>query len=308
MTIQGEIPASQLGTTLIHEHVLVDFIGADRISASRWDRAEVVAKVLPYLREARERGLKTLLECTPAFLGRDPLLLLELAEQSGLQLLTNTGYYGAVDNKYLPPWAFDETAEQLAQRWTAEFEQGIEGTSVRPGFIKIGVNAGTLSELHRKLVKAAALTHLRTGLTICSHTGPAATALEEIEVLRTHGVAPRAFVWVHAQGEPVKNWYVKAAQLGTWVSLDGLGWGNPEEYVPWIELLKTNGYLSHVLLSHDAGWYRPGEPDGGTFVGYTPLFDRLLPALRKRGFTENDFEQLLVTNPADAFTLRVRKV
>lgn len=307
ITVNGAIRPQQMGKTLIHEHLLVDFIGADKISVDRWNREEVLKVVLPYLLEVKKQGVKTFLDCTPAFLGRDVHLLQLAAQKSGLQILTNTGYYGAVDNKYLPKWAFTETAEQLADRWTAEFENGIDGTDVRPGFIKIGVNPGPLSELHRKLVRAAGLTHLRTGLTICSHTGPALAAFEEIEELQRTGVHPSAFVWVHAQGESNKNLYTKAAQLGAWVSLDGMGWGDWENYASWLDLLKSNRLLHRVLISHDAGWYKPGEPKGGNFIGFTALFEKVFPILRQKGFTQDDFDQLLIRNPAEAFKLRVRK-
>ncbi|AEI48166.1 phosphotriesterase family protein [Runella slithyformis] len=307
ITVNGAIRPQQMGRTLIHEHLLVDFIGADKISVDRWSREEVLKVVLPYLLEVKKQGVKTFLDCTPAFLGRDVHLLQLAAQKSGLHILTNTGYYGAVDNKYLPKWAFTETAEQLADRWTAEFENGIDGTDVRPGFIKIGVNPGPLSELHRKLVRAAGLTHLRTGLTICSHTGPALAAFEEIEELQRTGVHPSAFVWVHAQGESNKNLYTKAAQMGAWVSLDGMGWGDWENYASWIDLLKSNRLLNRVLISHDAGWYKPGEPNGGSFVGFTALFEKVFPILRQKGFTQADFDQLLVHNPAEAFKIQVRK-
>lgn len=307
ITVNGAIRPQQMGRTLIHEHLLVDFIGADKISFDRWNREEVLKVVLPYLLEVKKRDVKTFLDCTPAFLGRDVHLLQLAAQKSGLQILTNTGYYGAVDNKYLPKWAFTETAEQLADRWTAEFEKGIDGTDVRPGFIKIGVNPGPLSELHRKLVRAAGLTHLRTGLTICSHTGPALAAFEEIEELQRTGVHPSAFVWVHAQGESNKNLYTKAAQLGAWVSLDSMGWGDWENYASWIDLLKSNRLLHRVLISHDAGWYKPGESNGGNFIGFTNLFEKVFPVLRQKGFTQDDFDQLLIRNPAEAFKIRVRK-
>ena len=114
ITVKGRIPAASMGTTLIHEHFLVDFIGADKIHYNRWNRDEVLKKVLPYLSEVKEYGVKTILDCTPAFLGRDVVLQKRLADESGLQILTNTGYYGAAGNKYLPKWAFIETPEQIA--------------------------------------------------------------------------------------------------------------------------------------------------------------------------------------------------
>ena len=62
--------------------------------------------------------------------------------------------------------------------------------------MKIGVNGASLTDLEQKLIKAAALTHLETGLTICTHTGPAIAAFEQIDLLKKNGVAPNAFVWV----------------------------------------------------------------------------------------------------------------
>ena len=56
------------------------------------------------------------------------------------KMITNTGYYGAAGDKYVPQHAYEETVDQLADRWTGEWEDGIEGTGIRPGFIKGGVD------------------------------------------------------------------------------------------------------------------------------------------------------------------------
>lgn len=85
-TVTGKLPVAEMGATLIHEHVLVDFIGADKISPACWKHDDVIRKVLPYLLEIKERGIKTLVECTPAFIGRDVALLKKLSEQSGLHI------------------------------------------------------------------------------------------------------------------------------------------------------------------------------------------------------------------------------
>jgi phosphotriesterase-related protein len=307
-TVSGSIDANALGTTLIHEHFLVDFIGAAKTNFDRWDRDSVVKKVLPFLIEAKQAGVKSIFDCTPNFLGRDVVLLQMLTQQSGLNIITNTGYYGAVGNKYLPEWAFTDSAEQLATRWINEFENGIDATLIKPGFIKISVDAidGGLSEMHKKLVRAAALTHLKTGLTICSHTGPSTPASEEINILQATGVHASAFVWVHSQAEKDKAMHSKIAQLGSWVSLDGIGWGDIDNYADCIHQLKLNGLLHRVLISHDAGWYKPDEPSG-EFKGYTNIFTELIPRLKEKGFITEDIDQLLIKNPAEAMGMRVRK-
>lgn len=308
ITVNGPIDIRKLGTTLMHEHVLVDFIGADQTNSNRWDKMDVINKVSPYFMEAKSAGVKTIVECTPAFLGRDVRLLKMLADKTKVQIITNTGYYGAIGNKYLPPWAFTETAEQLAARWTDDFEYGIDGTTIRPGIIKISVDASPdgLSDLHIKLVKAAALTHLKTGLIIYCHTGPGKAALEEIEILKKQEVHPSALVWVHAQAEADRSLHIQAARMGTWVSLDGIT-NNFDNYVESIIKLKEAGYLDRILISHDAGYYKPGENNGGSFTGYMAIFNELIPRLTQKGFTQKDIRQLLQKNPAEALQLRVRK-
>ena len=102
MTVRGSIPAEQMGKTLIHEHLLVDFIGADKIDPSRWENQKVIDRVVPYIEDLTQLQFQTMIECTPAYLGRDPSLLYEISQKTGLHLITNTGFYGAVDNKYLP--------------------------------------------------------------------------------------------------------------------------------------------------------------------------------------------------------------
>ena len=300
-TVNGPILIDSMGLTLIHEHMLVDFIGADSISPDRWNRDSVEKKVLPYLLEVKKYGVRTILDCTPSYLAKDPLLLKSLSEKSGIQILTNTGFYGAVGGKYLPDFVQTETAEQLAKRWIDEFENGIEGTGIKPGFIKISVNEGdTLSAIDQKLVRAAAITHLNTGLTIASHTGTWKTAAQEVIILQEMGVEPSEFVWVHAQAEKDFNNYRKAAGMGVWISLDGIGW-SIDPYVDRLVFAKENGILRNVLISHDAGWFDPAKPGGGDFQPFTNIFEKLIPILNTEGYTESDLNQLLVENPRKAF-------
>ena len=308
MTVLGPMAPSTLGMTLPHEHVLVDFIGAAQVSRDRYRADEVVEVASPHLQRVKALGCRTLVECTPAFIGRDPALLQRLAQAVGIHLLTNTGYYGASKNKFLPPHAFTETAPQLARRWLREWGDGIEGTGIRPGFIKIGVDGGPLSEVHRKLVRAAAQTHRASGLTIAAHTGNGAAALDEIATVREEGVSGSAFVWVHAQSEKDMNLHLRALELGAWVEFDGISPSSIARHVELVRNAKQRGLLHRVLVSHDAGWYHVGEPGGGKFRAYDTLFTDFLPALREQGFNEADIEQLLVTNPREAFAVQPRLI
>ena len=296
-----------MGLSLTHEHVLVD--GSKGATGEIWwDREDVKKVVIPYLDELKEHGCRTFFEFTPSYIGKDVKLLKELADATGLQIITNTGYYGANNNKHIPDHAYGESAEQLAARWVSDFKNGMQGTTIKPGFIKTAVNKGPLSEFHQKLIKAATLTHLKTGLTIASHTSDGEPAMQEIEVVIENGADPSAFIWTHAQHEKDLSIHLEAAKKGAWVSLDNVRRKNVEKYVTKILNLKENGYLGQILLSHDAGWYTPGQENGGNFRGYTSLFTHLIPALRETGFTQDEIDQIMIKNPAEAFAIRVREV
>ncbi len=316
MTVTGQIPTEKMGLTLVHEHVMVDWVGADSTGYDRWDKQEVFSRALPFVKEAQGYGVMTILDCTPAYLGRDPQVLKMLSEATGVQFLTNTGFYGFGENKFVPERVLKSSAEEIAAEWMDEFRNGIEGTGIKPGFIKISVEAeDTLSDTHQKLVQAAALTHLKTGLTIVSHTGKDAPAMAQIKILKEMGVSPEAFVWTHAQNGTLKG-YLTAAGQGAWISLDNVNSepttednaaGNIDWYVDVLSSLKKSNLLNKVLISQDSGWYNVGAPNGGDYKGYTAIFTALLPALRKSGFTQDDIDQLLLTNPEKAYALRVRK-
>lgn len=305
-----------MGVTLTHEHILVDFIGADSTGYFRWNRDSVIARVLPAVLKAKKAGVKTIFECTPEYLGRDPLLLKELSERSGITFITNTGYYG-FNNKFLPETFYSLDAETLAEKWSGEFFNGIEGTEIRPGFIKIAVNpVDSLSPADEKIITAAALTHLKTGLTIASHTGAEKPAFAQIAILRKNGVHPSAFIWVHAQQGTIES-NLEAAREGAWISLDNLRYRpnlkpgdrfSIDWYADRVKVLKDNMLINRILLSHDSGWYDPAKPRGGTLNGYTDIFEYLIPALRNIGFSDSDIDQLLIKNPAAAFTIKIRKI
>ncbi|NJK97120.1 MAG: phosphotriesterase [Bacteroidales bacterium] len=289
-TVSGKLDPDKTGWFLQHEHVLVDFIGAKEVTPSRYDRKEAFDKIIPYLRELKSLGYNTFAECTPQFLGRDVLLLQELAMASGLNIITNTGLYGTRDGKYLPDYAFTETPSQLADRWLKEWNNGIEGTGIKPGFIKISVDKAPIKSFQQNLVKAAAITHLESGLPILSHTGEADAAFEQIAILKEFKVHPAAFVWVHAQSEKDPEKHKKVLSLGAWASYDGIAWDNPQRYLELISHAKNTGFLDQVLISHDAGWYHVGEANGGYYKGYTAIHKALIPLLKQSNFTDMEVE------------------
>lgn len=307
-TVRGPIPSKDLGPTLIHEHILVDFIGARKFSRDRYDREAVHETMLPYLKQLIDQGITALAESTPIYLGRDPLLLRELSESSGLHLLTNTGLYAAGEREessepYLPEYAYELSAEMLAGGWLKEWYEGIEGTDVRPGFIKIGVNQGELRPVSEKIVKAAAITSKYSGLVVACHTVSGVGAAQILDQFEQQKVDPARFIYVHAQGEEQLSLHLECAKRGAWIEYDGISPASAEKHLELILRMLEKGYEDQVLISQDAGWYRPGEPQGGSIRGFDYLMSHFINKLLDEGVPTATIDHLLIHNPRRALEL-----
>lgn len=304
-TVTGPLTDDHPGIFLPHEH-LFSLFGADITETPQYDREKLFAAVLPYLKSLKQMGCGVIADCTTAYFGRDPLLLKELSQQSGVLVLTNTGLYGAANDRYVPPFAYQESAVELAQRWIREAEQGIEGTGIKPGFIKIGVDDGPLSEIDAKIVRAAALTHLQTGLVIAAHTGNNPTAaLQQIEILMQEGVHPGAWIWVHANSVQDREALVRAAKMGAWIEFDGISPTSIDLHLELVKMMQNEGLLNQVLLSHDGNSFRHGDRPAKP---YDALFQHFIPVLQQAGFPKKAIQKLTVTQPIRAFHPVIRKV
>ena len=296
-TVLGPVPARQFGFALTHEHVMCDFIGADKTGPHRWNVEEVVRTMRPYFDELKQRGVTGFVDCTPAYIGRDPRVLKRLAEETGLHILTNTGYYGGAKDKFVPKHAYTESEEQLAARWIAEWKHGIEGTGVKPGFMKIGVDEakdGQLSDIDAKLVRAAALASSETNLAVVCHTGGASGGLAAARLFAGN---KGKFIVAHSDGHGL-DINKQIADLGAWVSFDAISRKPLETHLKLVQAMIEHR-ADRLLLSHDNGWYAVGEAQ--KIRGYTYLPDTLLPALRKAGISDAMIHKLTVENPASAF-------
>ena len=308
MTVNGPVEANKLGFTLTHEHIMADFIGAEKYSKSRYNADEVFEVALPFVKDVKAKGVDTFVDCTPVYLGRDASILKRLSDACRINMLTTTGYYGAVNEKFVPSLAYNESAHQLANRWIDEWNNGIEGTKIKPGLIKTSTDKGPLTPMQRKLVQAAGITHLATGLTIAVHSGDGSAAFEQLNILKEMGVSPAARIWVHAQSEANKEMYIKAGNLKTWVSFDGVNPGTLAANLDYLKIMKENNLLEQVLVSQDSGWYNVGEPKGGNFKPYTCIITEFIPMLQQNGFTTEELDLIFRKNPARAFAIKVRKL
>ena len=302
-TVSGKINPSQLGLTLTHEHIMSNF-GKSITDSDKYDTSSLLAQVIPYLKYLKTLGVESIVDCTANYFGRRTDLLKTISDSTGIRIITNTGIYGAANDKYIPSFAFDETAEYLSKVWIDEFENGIDNTPIKPGFVKLAFDDGTPSDIDTKLFKAGILTHLATGLTLAVHTGGNIEAVElQTKLLTEHKVHPSAWIWVHANTVTDDHVLLAIAKKGAWISLDGVNMSNTKEYIDRILLFKEHNLLHKLLLSHDGNAF----PAGGPIRKFEAILVHLIPELLQSGLDDNDIDQLLVVNPREAFIPKIRR-
>ena len=302
-TLKGSMEIDSLGLILPHEHLFTDLRGPLVPAYAQAEPADVMRVVKPFLADAFEAGVTALVECSTIGVGRNLEALQHLAEFSPIHIIAPTGVYR---DAFIPPPLREMSEEDLAKLWVSELTEGIEGTSVRAGFIKLAMSDDGPTELEKRNLRAAALASKATGAVIASHTIGGRVAREEMDVLKEAGHDLQRFIWIHAQTEPDVNVLKEAAKRGAFVELDSVGaphQSQAELVDTTIALIKV-GYIDHILLSHDAGWYDPAHSDGlpnGGYRGYTALKKEFLPELSARGVSEEQLLHITVSNPARAF-------
>lgn len=303
-TVQGAIDMSELGITLTHEHIMSNY-GKEISEASNYDSLKLFNQVIPYLKKLKTSGVHSIFDCTTAYFGRRVDLLKKISEATEIQIITNTGFYGAANDRYIPEFAYKASASAIADIWINEFENGIKGTKIKPGFIKLAFDdSRSPSNIDKKLFEAGLITHLTTGLTLAVHTGKNIAAVKlQIALLNEYNIHPSAWIWTHANKVENTENLIEFATKGAWISLDGVNQSNTSKYVKRIKHFKQKNLLHKILVSHDGN----GFPSGGEIRKFGAIFEYLIPELIKNGFTADEINQIIVRNPREAFYIRIRK-
>jgi len=131
-SVQGKVGVENLGFSLTHEHVMSRF-GLDPAYIGEYDKDSLFTQVVPYLKEVKALGVKTIFDCTTAYFGRNVSYLKEISDITGVEIITNTGYYAGANDRYVPESAYRSSIEEIAEIWIDEFENGIDETGIKPG-------------------------------------------------------------------------------------------------------------------------------------------------------------------------------
>lgn len=297
-TTMGPRRQSELGLILPHEHVFVDLRTPDHAGHGEAVETDVVELMAPQVRAAMDVGVTALVECSTGGVGRRADLDLAVSRATGLPIAVPTGIYR---EPWVPDWARAATSVELEDWMSGELDEQIERSGVRAAWIKLSSGDDGITALEERILRAAAAVSRRTGATIGSHTIRGRVAREQLRILERAGVPAGRFIWIHTQAEPDHAMHLELASRGAWLSYDDIGSRDDATVVEMVLRVLDAGYGSQLLLSHDAGWFDPAQPGGGTPRGYTHLVTSLLPALRTAGVDGATVERLTHDNPFAAY-------
>ena len=317
-TVTGPVEASELGTTLIHEHLLardeavvfqfpqLGTTAGDPIRAVPTDGAEGVAAGCAA--GVVERGVKTICDPSAMFLGRDVAFMRRVSEATGLQVVPATGIY---TYDHLPTALMTRDADAIADLFVHDIEQGIQGTEIKAAFIKCAADEPGLTENVEKVHRAAARASVRTGAPIMAHSRPLSdTAPRQIEIFEEEGVDLARVQIAHCGDSPDPGYIESLLAKGVYAGLDRFGL---EMYLPFDQRITTalalleRGHADRVFLSADycatIDWFAPEVEqqmfDAGMAVDWSMniVHDKVLPAMRAGGMTDDQERTIFVANP-----------
>jgi phosphotriesterase-related protein len=313
-TVLGPISPGDLGLTLVHEHIIASYPGWECDPLSRpYNRDKIVAVCLRSLGPAKESGVKSIIDATPADLSRDVDILKEVSEKLEINIICSTGRYTEEEGK----WAYlkqrsnnkiGDMKTELYEGIMREIEQGIGQSGVKPGVIKAASGMNCISPLEEAVLKAAAHACRETGVPVITHTENGTMGPEQAELLVGEGINPRNVMIGHMCGNPSIEYQMSVLSKGVSISFDRFGL---EVFVPdrvrtatLVGLLGV-GFADRIMLSQDfiasafgRGGVRPEELRQRV-ANWSPVnvLRNIVPALKQAGVTDEQIHTMMVDNP-----------
>jgi phosphotriesterase-related protein len=311
-TVQGPVDASELGLTLVHEHVRFRDEAVAVNWPDRYDPEVELRRAVEAVEAAKGHGVQTIVDPTAMFGGRDVRFMKRVADETGVRIVPCTGIY---TYDFLPHYFENRDADQIAEHFVADIQQGIQGTDVKAAFIKCAADAAGVTENVEKVHRAAARASVQTGAPIMAHSMPGVgTGPKQVSIFLEEGVAPEKVQIAHC-GDTADVGYIEGLiDQGVYCGLDRYGL---EMYLPIdqrnataAELLRR-GHAAQLTVSQDycgtIDWF-PGEIEqvvaqfeaAGAIRKWsmTLVFEEVVPWLREQGVLDDaTFQTIFVENP-----------
>ncbi len=304
-TVTGEITPEQMGITSAHEHI--------QIQTDASQRSKSVAFAINDLKRAKELGLQTIVDVTPT---RDISGLKEVSIATGVNVICCTGFYVLNDEQQ------SFSVEDFENHMIDEIENGIQGSGVHPGIIKVATRVLPFTEGEKNVLIAAGHIQKRFNLPICTHavTGCA----EQQQILEAAGAdlnhcyfshVEATFGWSGRNVEQEIEYLTKVVEKGSTLSFNNFGnWNHtkPEDLALIINELTKRGFDDRMVATMDLTWSFEGENlkilwsdtnEGGEDRTYSYLLRKAVPWMKENGVPEQSVNKFIKDNPRRIFSM-----
>ena len=309
-TVTGALDPSLLGFTLMHEHLLISSWN-NRITDPEWLPYEKALDfIAPVIADAKAAGVDSIVDCSPFNLGRDVLLLRDVSERTGINIIATTGVY--MDES---GWLNLISEENLLKYILREIQDGTQGTQIRCGAIKCATDRFGFTPINRKTLRACARAAIETDLPIITHCRPENTrqGLFQQDIFEELGVDLNHVLIGHfREGDPL-DYAENVMRRGSYIGIDQMNFNAHHlafNLDTIVELLRR-GWTERLMLSHDAvicyNHTRWADWDHSQYINYAPdslryLKCTVVPMLLERGVTPDQIHTIFVKNPQRFFS------
>lgn len=306
-TVLGDISATALGPTYVHEHFIIDgLLVAERMPEIHLASAD---RAIEDLQPCVAAGLGAAVDTIPAACGRGPRRLAHISETTGVAIIACTGLHTA---KFYAgnPWAIETDPERLAELFVADIVDGIDRfdytgpvvdrTPHRAGILKMATLGQRPDGRETRVFSAGALAHRQTGVPLLTHCENGTGALGQLELLRELGVPLERVVLSHTDKVEDVAYHRAILESGVNVEYDQ-AIRHAEESVPatatLIAAMVESGFEDQIMLGTDGARQSLLTSYGGT-PGLAWLLTDFATTLDGLGVSDAVRHKFFVDNPA----------
>lgn len=314
-TARGPVDVSRLGVTLMHEHIFVltrDIV--DNYPEDWGDEEARIDAAVARLNELHARGVETVVDLTVVGLGRFIPRIQRVAERTPIHIVVSTGIYTYNDIPMYFHFRGPGTAlggpEPMVDMFVRDIEVGIADTGVRAAMLKCATDEPGITPGVERVLRAVAQAHRQTGAPITTHTHAGTRrGLEQQRIFREEGVDLTRVIIGHCGDTTDIDYLEELMAAGSYLGMDRFGIDSIlgfEDRVNTVVRLCERGHAGRLVLSHDASCFIDWLPEKTLPVAlpnwhYLHIHNDVLPALQKRGVSEEQIRTMMVENPRAIF-------
>jgi phosphotriesterase-related protein len=316
-TVRGPIDTSQLGSTLMHEHVFILNREILENYPAYWDEEHRLTDAVAKLTALKAAGIDTIVDPTAVGLGRYIPRIQQVADQIDLQIVAATGLYTYNDVPFYfhfrGPGTVLDGPEPMVEMFVTDLTEGIAGTKVKAGILKCATDEHGLTPGVERVLRAVAQAHRSTGAPITTHTHALSRrGLEQQRVFQEEGVDLSRVIIGHSGDTTDLDYLEKLMANGSYIGMDRFGIDAilPMHHrVATVATLCERGYANRMVLAHDAScfidWFDEDIKNAAMpNWHYLHISREVIPALREQGVSDDQLDQMLIHNPRAIFEVQ----